>query len=599
MSPRYFLVVSNADAEKRARLVQARSRRSGLKLAYSSGRVAVLVNSHCSCLGVAQTGCIVGSLFRRDSAAAQITSLTTAQAASIATSSGQELLSDFWGGYVAAVESKDGIRILRDPSATFPCYYARWGGALIFASDADLLADWGDSIDLDLEEIGRQLHRAFVPAPSTALRGVFELLAGFAVRVPDGMDKQRACWSPWDYVVASRATPDELAERLSHIVRHCTAAWASTRGRLLLSVSGGLDSSILAACLATAGADTVCLTMFSDDAVGDERPFARALSGHLGLPLLERPYRLEDIEITEPIAPHLPRPIDRTQAIAYERVHLEVAREVGADAFMTGNGGDSMFGYSQSAAPIADRYLSQGIGRGMLVSLLDVCRQTGCSLSDAAGQARRLALGSPSFHVRASPLFLDCEFLAECCAEEARHPWLDAPTRGLPGKAAHIASILRVQPNLEASRGYHLPVFSPLMSQPIFEACLEIPSWEWRAGGRDRAVARRAFAADLPPAIRERRLKGSPSGFAAKLLEHFRAPIRDRLLGGRLAAQRIIDAGAIEQVLAGERPVGHADRVRILELANAEAWIEHWAARGKSRAHDVDLKSAARVPLPS
>jgi asparagine synthase (glutamine-hydrolysing) len=384
------------------------------------------------------------------------------------------------------------------------------------------------------------------------------------------------------------------------MVMHCVQAWASTSGRLLLSVSGGLDSSVIAACLARAGQDTVCLTMFAEDPSGDERPFARALCDHLGLPLIERTYRLEDIDIAEPLAPHLPRPRDRTQANAYERVHLEVASEIGADSFMTGNGGDHVFGYSQSAAPIADRYLTGGFGRETFRSLLDVCRQTGCNLFDAILEAWRLAHGPPAHPIRPNPLLLHPEFVAGLDRAVLHHPWLDAPAGALPGKAAHISTVLRVQPNLEASRGRHFPVLSPLMSQPIVEACLEIPAWEWRSGGRDRSLARDAFAAELPPIVLNRRVKGTPSRFAARLLDHFRDPIRERLLGGRLASQRIVDAVAIEQALTGERPVPDLERVRILELVNAEAWLEHWAVRGQApEPAEAEIISPGHVPPPA
>jgi asparagine synthase (glutamine-hydrolysing) len=120
------------------------------------------------------------------------------------------------------------------------------------------------------------------------------------------------------------------------------------------------------------------------------------------------------------------------------------------------------------------------------------------------------------------------------------------------------------------------------VSQPIIETCLSVPSWEWRAGGRDRSLARRAFAKDLPPIILDRRVKGTPGRFAARLLDHFRGPIRERVLGGRLAANRIVDVPALEKALAGDRPVADLERVRILEIVNAEAWIDHWASRSQS-----------------
>jgi asparagine synthase (glutamine-hydrolysing) len=596
MSPRYLLVVGD-HAPGRDELLARLCSRTGLQPAFANARVVALANPACRCIPVEETGCILGSLFPRHGPARQLDGLSAHEAAAIVGSDGEALLGTLWGGYVAAIAGSTSVRVLRDPSGTFPCYFGSHGGFTLFASDAEILAAAGVAIELDFEEIGRQLYRAFVPSPPTALRGIRELLAGFALRVPAATDDQEPCWSPWDHVVDREDPPDRAAERLSRIVRQSVHAWASTRGRMLLSVSGGLDSSIIAACLARAGADTVCLTMFADDPAGDERGFARALCDHLGLRLIERPYRLEDIDITEPLAAHLPRPRDRTQANAYERVHLEVASEVGAEAFVTGNGGDNVFGYSQSAAPVADRYLTEGLGQDMIRSLLDVCRQTGCSIFDALGQAWRLAHGPPAHRVRPDPLFLHPDFVAELGPAELWHPWLDAPANGLPGKAAHISSILRVQPNLEASRSYHLPVLSPLMSQPIIEACLEVPTWDWRAGGRDRSLARRAFAASLPPAVLGRRVKGTPSRFAARLLDHFRTAIRERLLGGRLAANRIIDAVAVEQVLEGERPVPDLERIRILELVNAEAWIEHWTARRQApEPAEADIRSAAHVP---
>lgn len=597
MSPRYLLVVGN-HAPYTALLRDWASRH--LTLAFSNSRIALFVTSACPCVSLGQAGCIVGSLFHRQGPAKRLASLTASESQSIRSSDGKALLENYWGGFVAAIEKADCVTILRDPSGTFPCYYVTVSGCSIFASDADLLVKAGVPINIEFEAIGRQLFRAFVPSPETSLGGIRELLAGFALRLPADSEGQRLWWSPWNHVTEVRGCSDDAAARLSRTVRHCVQAWASSHGRLLLSVSGGLDSSILAACLASSKTDTVCVTMFADDPAGDERTYARMVCGHLGLPLIERPYRLEDIDITEPLAPHLPRPRDRTQANAYERVHLEVATEIGATAFVTGNGGDSVFGYSQSAAPVADRYLADGFGRGMITSLLDVCRQTGCSMADALGQAWGLARSIPMYRVQPTPLFLDSGFVESLGAVELHHPWLDAPSGTLPGKAAHIASILRVQPNLEASRGYHLPVLSPLMSHPILEACLAIPSWDWRAGGRDRSLARRAFVNDLPPSILERRVKGSPSGFSAKLLDHFRLPIRDRLLGGRLAANRIIDPLSIADTLRRNVPVGHLERVRILELVNTEAWVEHWAGRQQLlEPGEPDIRSGAHARPPS
>jgi asparagine synthase (glutamine-hydrolysing) len=74
-------------------------------------------------------------------------------------------------------------------------------------------------------------------------------------------------------------------------------------------------------------------------------------------------------------------------------------------------------------------------------------------------------------------------------------------------------------------------------------------------------------------------VKGTPGRFAAQLLDHFRKPIRERLLDGKLASRGIADKAELDRILAGDRPVPDLERVRILELVNVEAWIDHWTAR--------------------
>ncbi|MGN6847893.1 MAG: asparagine synthase-related protein [Sphingomicrobium sp.] len=447
-----YLLLAGEQIENRSDVLDRISRVTGLALSFSNSRIAALAHPSCGLVKIGAAGCILGRLFHRHGPAEPVACLTATAAEALAGSGGQSLLTQYWGAYVAVVGDGGGVRILRDPSGDFPCYFVRDGEPAVFASDAELLVKCGFARPtVDCAEIGRQLFRAFVPVPTTALGGIRELLAGFALHVGPGDATQQQCWNPWDHVAARDEDRDVAARRLARTIHHSVQAIAAHRGRLLLSVSGGLDSSIVGSCLARAGADAVCLTMFTGDPAGDERPFARALCDQAGLSLIEREYRLDDIDLDEVMAPNLPRPRDRIHALAFERVHYAVAAEIGARAFMTGNGGDHVFGYSQSAAPVADLYLSEGLTAATLGSLRDVCRQTGCNLADAVAQAWRLAHGPPSRPVRPNPLFLHPEFVAELGPRDLHHPWLEAPPGALPGKAAHVATILRVQPNLEPS----------------------------------------------------------------------------------------------------------------------------------------------------
>ena len=582
MRPRFLLLASEA-AEGLGEMLELVSAATGLTIKLARPRLAILANQSCRCLAAADGGAVVGTLFPRHGPARPIERLDEAEAEAIIGSGGKELLGRYWGGYVAAIEGRHSLRILRDPSAALPCYFVRGKGLIAFASDADLLVAAGlVQVEIDWPALARHLFNAGVPVPATALSGVSELLPGFAVDFP-GLDGEVPCWSPWDHVRRISADPEVSADRLGRTIRQCVQGWCSSRGRLLLSVSGGFDSSVVAACLASAGLDTVCLTIFGEDAAGDERAYARELCDHLGLELLERPDRVQDVDIAAALDPHLPRPVGRTQALAYEAAHIAAATEVAADAFVTGNGGDSVFAYSQSAAAIADRYLAEGLTAGLLGSVGDVVRQTGCSGWEAAVAAVRLARGPRSYQCRPDRLYLHPDLLDALDPSPPQHPWLNAPADALPGKSAHIAAILRVQHCLEPGRSRFLPVINPLMSQPIMEACLAIPSWQWRAGGRDRAAARKAFMASLPEIVAERRVKGGPDGFAARILDRYRSTIRERLLEGHLARHRIVDIEGLARVLGDERPVLGVERVRLFQLLSAEAWLDVWTARAASR----------------
>lgn len=487
------------------------------------------------------------------------------------------LLSRYWGAYIALSPARAGHRVLRDPSAALPCYFAETAAGLALASDISLLQAAGlNPPSVHWTGLFRHHYLRGLPTPETCLQGVEELLPGFALDVSGGIVDQRVSWSPWTF---TQPAPDgggaAPAARIRRTVKASVDALTATHNRFLISVSGGLDSSIVAACLAQADREVHCMTMFTEDPAGDERLYARALCAHLGLPLTECPYRVEDVDIGLPMSPHLPRPIGRTLGQAYERTHLELAQSLNIDAFVTGNGGDNVFAFSQSAAAITDRYRQQGIGLGLLKTVGDVCRQT--ESSPAAVLRAAFRTGRTGYRWTPGPMFLDPGMLAALAPGDFHQPWLDAGPAALPGKTAHVASLLRVQHNLEPGRSRFAPVIAPLVSQPVIEECLAIPTWQWRSGGRDRAVARDAFAADLPPMIASRRSKGGPDGFSAAILRVHRAAIRERLLDGLLARHHIIDCAALEARFRSDRPFSGEEQTRLLDLTDTEAWVRYWS----------------------
>jgi len=569
---------------------------SGLALVEDRPEIVALIGGDCRSYTIGDTR-IVGTLHPRFGPAELLESgALDATGMSGAADVEDRLLRRFYGGYVAFHVGARAFRILRDPSGALPCYYAETRAGFVLASDMDVLLAAGvPPPAIGWEALTRFYYLRGLPMPETCLAGIEELLPGYALEIAGSLVDQKMLWSPWDHVEPEPLPFGlSLTGRLRRVTQSSVAALTARYPRLLISVSGGVDSSIVAACLAKSGHDIRCVTMFTDDPSGDERFHARALCRHLGLPLHERPYRIEAVDVGRAVSPHLPRPIGRALTQAYDQAHVEIAEEMHADAFVTGNGGDNVFGFSQSGAAIVDLYMRDGLGPRLVRAVRDICRQTESgpiAVLRAALRARRRG-----YRWTPGPMLLDADMIAALAPGHLHQPWLDVPIGVGPAKAAHVAALLRVQQLLEPARSLVAPVITPLVAQPMLEACLAIPAWRWREGGRDRAVARDAFAADLPPAVSRRRTKGGPDGFAAAVMRRDRALVRDRLLDGALVRHHVADRAALEARFRSERPFSAEETVRILDLVDTEAWIEAW----RHRAIVTPSRPAppARAPTP-
>jgi asparagine synthase (glutamine-hydrolysing) len=108
--------------------------------------------------------------------------------------------------------------------------------------------------------------------------------------------------------------------------------------------------------------------------------------------------------------------------------------------------------YSQSAAALADRMLREGLGAGALRTFRDICAQTGAGPVRVLRAALRIARQPAAYRWKPRLAFLHPDLVEAARQDELSHPWLDAPDRALPGKAAHVAGLLRVQLTLEPDR---------------------------------------------------------------------------------------------------------------------------------------------------
>jgi len=516
-------------------------------------------------------GIVVGDLFARD----DVTDGGTLLDGRAATGAGNysELLRNYWGGYVALSREDRYLQVLRDPSGALPAYFVERDDGWYVTSDAPLLVEAGCySPAIDWEEVAWFFYTNGFPGESTALVGLRQIIPGTAIVLPPDKCSASLLWSPWPHVAAI----DQGPEALRYVVTQCMRTLQSRYGRVIAGVSGGLDSSIVACSLDRE--DVTALTVSTGDAQGDETPYAVALCTMLGIPLERADYALEAVEITWPSLAHRPFPGGMAQLQAYDSVVIETARRRGATAFFSGVGGDNVFQLIRSARPLVDRLMTDGLTRGLLSTLQDISKLTGARATTVLREAVRVPRRpGPKYRWPTDRRLLEGEITAHLDARPFRHPWLEAPRDCLPGKHAHVATILRAHAYLEChDRRWPFASVHPLMSQPILELALATPSWAACEGGIDRAQARRAFEDAIPASVLHRRLKGGPDGFASQIVHAHREAIREILLDGRLVRERLVNREGLERTLTESALMRGHNYARLLQLLDAEAWAAQW-----------------------
>ncbi len=501
-----------------------------------------------------------------------------------------QLLSRYWGPCLAiapcpgpAGATFARFNVARDPSGGLECYLAATPSGIYVTSDLALALRAGLATPMiDWGFLAHDLVYRRARGVRTCLSGVDELAPGQAATIGVGAIEIRLFWDPWR--VRDPSLDRCSLARAAHVVRSridlCGKAMSTGLVRPVLELSGGLDSSIVAAALADhPGLSAVhCV---SPGPEGDERRYAQAVAGAFAVPLEEHVLRIGRFDPGRVADPNLPRPGRPGVLGPAHRIVQAHCRARKADAIFTGVGGDSVFCSLSTPAPVADRFWRSGPGIGFLRSLGDLSVRHNTSIWTVAAMTGRSIRRRFDPTRGASLHFLTPEAIPD---RQDLHPWLAAaPPGALLGHSLHVEAIAFILGYMAGqARMTSIPTLAPLLARPVLEACLDLPAWRWIEGGRDRSVARMAYRGRLPDLVINRRSKGAVDHYVTGLFLSNRRAVRELLLDGLLVQAGILDRSALEAELSGtESRIDHAQRV--LELADAEAWARGWSNLAGSR----------------
>jgi asparagine synthase (glutamine-hydrolysing) len=553
-------------------------------------------------------GVIIGSVFRAN----PIASLEGAhfdrlRADRIIESKGKLLIDAYWGRFVAFLHDPHTrvTRVIKDPTGRLPCYVTMAEGVSVyFSAISDCLAFLNLRLSVDWDFVRRRVSVGLAQLPHTGLREVQEVYGGECISHVAGRRSSEPYWQP-DVIrnAATRMNALDAIEEVRTTAMQCTHAWAEQHRGVVVRLSGGFDSSVVFACLRSAPSrpTITCLTYFAPGSVSDERPWAHCARDGADVDHVEvvRDWRtsFESLLALQP-TPSPPAGLSYLETYAVEH---KLATATGATAVFTGDGGDNIFGSDVAPYAIPEYLHSRAahISLFRLASDVALIRKSSvwkCLMDAASGAWSRIGKDYVRM-IRESRKLVAPTGLAELIREGQHifsHPWL-----AQVGAQSAIADLLGgvMVPDVfydplhsPSARGPE-PVH-PLTSQPLVELCLRVPSFYHVMDGRDRGLARRAFAGRVPDAIINRLWKDRAQGFAEQMLLWNMDFVRELLLDGLLVQHGLLDRGRLERTLSQAPSRDTAYLVETIDHLLVEIWARNWVDRGVRGGIDLESHRA-------
>jgi len=572
----------------------------GLRLLCSSAQstdadVILLPNS---------TGALLGTIYRRCNPSVAESAIPSAPVDEpyikrIVKSEGRSLISECWGSYVLFLSSSNHqLLVLRGPMSDLPCYYTEHQGVRVFFAHLEDCLDAGiRTFTPRMAYVRAVLAFGDPRSTETALNEVESLDVGECVTFSKVALSRQWYWHPKDFTCDRIYGLETAVHQLREATRTSVAAMAARHRCVTLLLSGGLDSSIVAACLrsASTGLRVECLNHRSPSLIGDERHWARDVANRCGFRLLEREESgigsIEDMLASVRATP--------TPAIyaAGRDAHLacvEFSKQHQATAMFSGSMGDCVFGRGVSLMAAAEQLQTHGLTPDLFRVCYDVGLRQRLSIWRVLGFAFRLGwLHRPRgpwnhyayhkqrhlFATSTSDGMLTHEALEQYEAESDRyiHPWLQSAEFLPIGKLIMISVLTMEMPYDNPYLMLDEPVtHRPLASQLVSECALRIATPLHVHRGWDRAVARRAFAPELPRDVLRRNSKGSPLHAIQNLVAQNAKFIREFLLDGLLVRENLLNRARLEAALPGKPTRMPTSVTQLISHVYTEAWLRRW-----------------------
>ncbi|MBK6535446.1 MAG: asparagine synthase (glutamine-hydrolyzing) [Deltaproteobacteria bacterium] len=493
------------------------------------------------------------------------------------------------------------LTLVRDRFGKKPLYYAPLGddsgrGGVAFASELSALLVHPEvraRREVDPVAVAQYLVHEFVPQPRSILAQVRKLGPGERLRwsAREGITHER-WWAPRTGV-RLRGDERELTQELSRRVERAVSRRLVADVPVGVFLSGGIDSSFVAACAAATHPRVKTFAIGFDDPSFDESAHAELVARHLGTDHVTEV--LSERALIDLVAPTLDA-MDEPHADSSILPTTMLARLARRDVTVAlgGDGGDEILaGYPTFVADqVLSRLPTSATAGRLLGALARLMPATDANFSTAF-KLQQMAQGMRSRgaerHARwLAPVDPDSlpSLLGDALRSGAAHSLDAARAAGLGAATdfdAATAFYLQVylsegvlQKVDRATMRVSLEARAPLLDTDVVTFCLALPERLRLRGTTTKYLLRKALGARVPKSILERPKKG----FGAPVGRWLRGPLRELMLDtlspARLRATGWFSPAVVERAMSEHLSGARDHRKLLYSLLVLEHWRRRW-----------------------
>lgn len=490
-----------------------------------------------------------------------------------------------WGRYSGALYNKTtkAITLIRDPQGLSTLFYSVIPGGILFSTELALLyAALEHKPAIDMTYFAHYLIHTNHALASTPFEGIKELLPGMSLRMDShGECSHELLWDTSGLHGSFITDPKNVEEELLATLRSCTKAWVGQAPGVCVQLSGGTDSSglmLLLRDVLPASTKLIAVNYIdSKTQSSNEIEYAQEIADICDSLLYFLDSQASSLfdKLPQNFLPN--RPSTLLLSFNSSRQLNELAIQHNCPEIMNGQGGDHVFLAPPPKYALADYWLERGIRdiTSPLNTLSGIYRAPWLSLVHDNAKAVTSYYRNSRYIKREETPYLDKNFINKL---EPQDFYLNTILKNFhPGKATHIESLCHAVSYSERDQSsLHSCLTHPLLSQPVIELGLKIPTYQSFHDGYDRIFFRRAVSRLKNSKSLWRRIKGQTTGSVVKECASHAHEIRDILLHGKLIASGMIHRHWYEQEITKIQH-GYSENIwPILHLLTAELWFKQW-----------------------